>query len=278
MGELKTIYDSLGKHKETVFNAASSWQMVPREFVGYHFAWKQMAQDLVKLLKAPSRVTKRFNYLLERAGKESVLRSSMKYDLPGLTSPAFTYDIFDVTYETNRSFETVHKRQVELIGMASLYFDFPKIALPVLKAGMVSDMYGLVPRFIDIYKLMPWSWLIDWFTGLGNYLQAIEAVNLDKSTINYGFCTVKLRGEIRTRYVYTAEIREDSMINASPYWVSTVKTKVGRSHESYLMYEAVLRRGANEISQFKMPIIGLKTNLTSLQQLILGALLAARKY
>lgn len=275
LGSLRDIYLSLGSVRDVVFNATKSSKQVPKEYLGYHFAWKQMYEDIVKLVSSPERVSRRINYLMRNAGKDAVLRHSIKYNLEGLTTPGLRYDQI-VEYESNRVVSTTHERAIELRAMCSLYFDFPPVALPVLRTTKFADLLGFQLRPTDVYKVIPWTWLYDWFTNLGTYIDLIDTVNRDKTTINYGFVTGILTGKITTTYRFThlAQRHDYIYAGADPDWQTSSTTSV--NHTSSLTYEAAVRYYASSLSAPALRVIASKSNLTTWQQSILLALLATR--
>lgn len=275
LGSLRDIYHSLGSVRDVVFNVAQGSKQVPKEYLGYHFAWKQMYEDIVKLVSSPERIARRINYLMRNAGKDAVLRHTLKYNLESLTTPGLRYDQI-VEYEGNRVVSTTHERAIEIRAMCSLYFDFPPVALPVLRTSKFSDLLGFQLRPTDVYKVIPWTWLYDWFTNLGTYIDLIDTVNRDRTTINYGFVTGVLTGKITTTYRFTHLAQRHDYIYAGPTpdWQTSSTTSV--NHTSVLTYEAAVRLYASSLSAPALHVIASKSNLTTWQQSILGALLASR--
>jgi len=68
----------------------------------------------------------------------------------------------------------------------------PTVDAPKLRDELVLEKFGLwPPRPSDIYNLIPWSWLVDWFADLGGYLSLVEEIQMDKQLINWGMLTYK---------------------------------------------------------------------------------------
>jgi len=57
-------------------------------------------------------------------------------------------------------------------------------------------MFGVNPSIEDIYNLIPWTWLVDWYSDLGNYISLMDEINLDQSLFNYGFLTYVSKGKL----------------------------------------------------------------------------------
>lgn len=252
---------------------SSTQKAVPREYVGYHFGWKQMVQDVVKLFDAPERLTKRLNYLKRKAGKVSIVRNSMSYALPALSTPGWQYDLD--SDELNRVIETVHLRTVKMRAVASIYFDFPDIAVPSVRDSLKRDLAGLSLRPDDLYRIIPWTWFYDWFTGLGDYIAAIDLVNRDKSLINYGLVTCDIIGEVRTVYNYRV-LTQQSTVGFDGQGSTTTSNYSSFSHTSVLEYRMSSRVGADSLPLRDFRFASALKNLTSTQQAILIALLAMR--
>jgi hypothetical protein len=47
------------------------------------------------------------------------------------------------------------------------------------------DLFGLRVSPSNVYKAIPWTWLIDWVTGLGRSIQAVQDQTLDSMVAKY---------------------------------------------------------------------------------------------
>lgn len=273
---LRDVYSSMGSIRDVVFSLTQGSKQVPREYLGYHFAWKQMYEDVLKLITSPERVAKRFNYLQQRAGKVTTFRHTIKYPLPDGPETWLLYDQI-VEFESDRVVTHSHKREIELRAMTSLYFDFPPVALPVLRENRVKDMLGLRLRPTDLYKVYPWTWLYDWFTNLGSYVDLIDTANRDKLTINYGFVTAVLRGKLESTYSYRYLAQRGDTIYADDHSRDRHYEQFATArHVSHLRYEVAVRRHASNLGANTLHILSTRSNLTAWQKSILAALLATR--
>jgi hypothetical protein len=123
-----------------------------------------------------------------------------------------------------------------------------------------------------LYNLVPWSWLVDWFTGLGNYVEVIDIINTDKSLINWGVFTGITKGEITTTRSWRSDDYWERRINSvtSQSWTQRYK-----SHTSKLNYILQIRR--NVTSAYDVKTILEPSSLSLYQQSILAAILASRR-
>lgn len=244
---------------------------IPKEYVSYHFGWKQIINDVLDLLVKPVRAAKEVNRLMRRSGQPTTFRTVSKIAGSTTDTPGFDYDQPWIgRYEG--SLNTSHTRKHELRCVVNATFDFPKVGIPAYKHELFMHKLGVIPMPTDIYNLVPWSWLVDWFTGLGNYVEAIDIINTDRSLINWGVLTGVTEGKITTTFRYRIEDYWHQWVD---YKHNEATARRWKTHESELTYHLQIRR---EVSRaYGMKTIAEQGSLTPYQQSILGAIFAARK-
>ncbi len=176
--------------------------------LNYLFGYKSLEQAVKSLLTLPEKVAKRFNYLLRKNSKRVSQRFSLTYtDVNELGSlwPSWTYMLpSGVNYEVLEE-SADFTPNLELRCVVNSTINFPEVAVPKFSDSNFRDLIGLNPRIIDIYNLVPWTWLGDWFTGTSKYLNLVEACAGDKDLINVGFVTclfksnIAIAGKLRIR-------------------------------------------------------------------------------
>jgi hypothetical protein len=273
LGDLRSLYTSLssGTLQKVVFDLKRTSKHIPDEYLSFHFGWKQTYKDLMDLLALPEALSKKYSFLIKRAGKPTTFR--IKRNFPSRLSvglPSFSYG--ETSLEYGILTETTLERETEVRLVINANFDFPPLNIISFRSGSYLDRIGLAPRPTDLYNLTPWTWLIDWFTGLGSYVELIDNMARDDSLINWGMITAKTDGKLITRRTSKA----DSVHN---FWIDNVaqpvqKITVPYSHSSILNFECEIRKDAAAALSVKTtagPI------LNAYQQSILGAILAQRK-
>jgi hypothetical protein len=243
---------------------------IPKEWLSYNFGWRQIYRDIVELVAAPERITRDINRIIERNGKPTTYRLEQKYALDTVTTPSFTYDAHES--EQDVVVATKRVREIKLRMMVNATFDFPTLAVPQLREDLWIRKLGLRPTPTDIYNLIPWTWLFDWFTGLNNYIEAIDAVNTDRSTFNYGFLTGILSSKMTTVRTSRVPSTESYAVSPNPAVVTT--TLRGFSHTSVLESRLTIRKDISAAYGAKALLTG--SSLTPYQLSILGALLLTR--
>jgi hypothetical protein len=257
--------------RDIVFDITRTSKHIPSEYLSFHFGWKQTYKDLKDLLALPATLSKKYSFLIQRAGKPTTFR--IKRDFPSRLTvglPSFNYDNTSLEYSVLT--ETVLERNTELRLVINANFDFPPLNIVSFRSGQFLDRAGLVPRPTDIYNLVPWTWLVDWFTGLGSYVELIDNMARDDSLINWGMITGKTTGKLITRR--TSKVDNTARTSVNNVNVSTVVTTVPYAHESTLNYECQIRKDAAAALSVKTTA---GPNLNVYQQSIIGAILAQRK-
>jgi len=273
---LRSLYTSMskGRLRDIVFDLKKTANDIPNEYLSYHFGWKQTYKDVMELLALPTTLSKKYDFLIKRAGKPTTFRlkreflSGLSDGLPG----SFDYDKAPFPTEYDFQTETVLTRKTELRLVINSTFDFPPPNLISFRSHDVLDRMGLVPRPTDLYNLTPWTWLIDWFTGLGSYVELIDNMARDTSLVNWGMITGKTTGTFATSL--SSKTDDESVISGNAVPFSRVYTTRKMVHTSKLEYECQIRKDVANAFDVKT-IAGL--NLSAYQLSILGALLAQRK-
>ncbi len=268
------LYSSLARSpsiRKIVFDLKGAAGQVPKEYLSYHFGWKQVYKDVMDLLALPEKMSKKYDFLIRRAGKPTTFRIKRNFTSQDDSSvPSFSYDSSPYEYGITTSSRIVRETELRLVINAT--FDFPPTNRVSFRSGAYLDRIGAVPRPTDIYNLIPWSWLLDWFTGLGNYIEVIDNNMRDESLINWGMITGYTAGKLVT----TFSSKTDMAVTTTTDFVgsSTITSVKPNYHESQLVYECRIRKDA--ATMLAVNTTG-APNLTAYQNSILGALLLSRK-
>jgi len=274
LSDFRRLFVSLGtrpKLQRSVFDLKRTAKDLPNEYLSFHFGWKQTYKDLMDLLDAPGKIAKRYNFLILRNGKPTTFRVSRTFESAVADVSGFEYDISGLEYGypfTKSRLE--RKSEVRLVVNAT--FDFPPLNVPSFRFNDYLDRIGIRPRVTDVYNLVPWTWLVDWFTGLGNYIELIDDINHDPSLINWGLISCRTSGRLITDFTSKSNFTtSDNVFPTAPVPVTTV---VYNRHQSVLNYECQTRSDVATILDVKLTSV--PSGLTAYQKSILGALLAQR--
>jgi hypothetical protein len=160
-------------------------------YLTYKFGWQSMVQACDQLMNAPKKATKELNYLIAKNGQNITLSTIQHLpDSEWTSHPAISpYVLYPMLPDPDHPLSQDGWRQASIRCVVNCGVQFPSIEEPILRQVLYADKLGLFPRPSDILNLIPWTWLIDWFFGLSNYLRLVEEVQGDYQLINWGMAT-----------------------------------------------------------------------------------------
>lgn len=239
---------------------------VANQFLAKEFGWDQTISDVMGLLASPGRIARRVNYLMARNGQDTSYRTFRNYVEPIASPPSFSYNPYPGESTVFNSTSGV--RTVELRGMINCNVRLPEVGSWTLRRDLTRRAWGIDPTPVDLYNLVPWTWLIDWYTGLGDYVEAFDNINRDQSIINYGFVTYSSRGDIATDFTGRVTSQHIVLSDGSlSYWTNLID----QSHRSVLSYKYMKRTNFADALEHVRPSWD-PSRFSGFQAAILGAL------
>lgn len=190
--------------------------------LSYEFGIKPLLADAMRLLELPDIVAKRLNFLQSRNGKPTTYRQRVILNEPFVGTPPWVQgdmlkDGFKIDTDKSGSSST---RTAEVRSSLTSTFEFPSVALPEFRRRLATRLLGANPNITALYELMPWTWLFDWFTGLGDYVEVIDNINQDPSLINDGWIvynsSVELSNWTQTHKTVTSTFRKSGVTTSYP--------------------------------------------------------------
>jgi len=221
----------------------TSLRDIPKEYVGYHFGWAQTYRDVTALMLAPDKITKQINWLMSRNGKDTTYRT--KRDFPSALTGISGFDYDNLSGEYALSIESKLERETQLRLVINANYRFPDVDLPNFKKHLFREKLGIYPSITDIYNLVPWTWLLDWFTGVGNYVEIIDNLNHDPTLINWGMLTGVIKGKLTTDFKSKSD--NWSRVYVNNVQVSESQNTIQNAHTSTCEYTLQLRKDVSNL-------------------------------
>jgi len=262
-------------------------KLVADQYLNYQFGVASVLQAVRGFCKLPEKAAKKLNYLLKRSGKVTSSRSTRTFTfrIGGGNQdidPSFYYGLWPQHSEcvTISNVEVYTDVKVELRLVINQSINFPTVAVPKFSDKNYRKILGIQPTVRDFYNLVPFTWLVDWFTGLGDYVSLIDAIFSDRQLINYGFMTAVVT-EVTT-HKYQVEVR-DAIDTTNWHGLigvgdPTITTEIGdesrkASYHTEYTREIYFREDLSQLDGVKSFGNGL-ISLSDFQTSILGALLS----
>jgi len=244
-------------------------------YLTYKFGWESMYQAVDQLVRAPSKATKDINYLLGKNGQNVTLSTIVRLpDSDWPSHPAITpYIAQPMLPDPDDTYNESSTRSSSIRCCVNSGVHMPALDVPILRGLLYTHKLGLIPLPSDILNLIPWTWLIDWFQGLSDYVRLAEEVQLDRSIINWGMATY--RSDLSATASIGAFMLYNKMFvhNASGSVHNVEVAKATLRGEGTFKASYKLRVGIQNLAQVKLSS---GYRLSDTQKIILAALASTR--
>lgn len=273
IAELKDLPMLLKTSVDNVRNLATNGTFDPfSQYLSQEFGWDPLVRAVVDMMSLPDKIAKRVNYLISRIGMDTTFRSKKRTTSVISGATGFTFDpLIDeehISAPTHSAFRISEWRLMTSYGVR-----FPTLELPTLRSKIKAQLWGARFRPDDFYNLVPWTWLIDWFGGLGDYIEAVSAVSDDTSLANYGFLTYDTRGFVYSNVQGKLSETRSTRFDLGP--IVTTNSIVTTNHTAVLKYKYLRRIDVSSISELKRTWVF--EDLSDFQASILAAITFARR-
>lgn len=259
--------------RRSVFDLRNLGGHIPTEYLSYSFGWRQTYSDIVDLMNLPDKIVKRFNYLNRKISRGRTLRSTKKVITPFSVAP-FSPQYDTSIYESSPLVKLDYNEESLISLVVGYGIDFPSLAAPDFTYDKFLRVIGLYPSPLDIYNLVPWTWLVDWFTGLDSYIEAIQRIGNDRKIINFGLISCKTVGTLRC--TYQSDVTSTFQSTYKPYGgvkqTTSTTTKTRGFHASECTFQTVVRKDLTQAFS-GLESTAFPDTLSGYRQSILSALL-----
>ncbi len=190
------------------------------EYLNYQFGWKILLTDIEKMLQKYLELDliiaqlKRDNLRQVRRSKtlsniSYSTRSSVSigsYEWPGWTStsPFGAGPSSNPSYPALNNYGTMEESSFDRIwvtGRGRYVLDhdirYPKGPTDI---ASILKLFTQEPTPVTVYNVIPWTWLIDWFSNLGDLVQQASGSGIGTFTADY--CYLMRHQSKRTKYSY----------------------------------------------------------------------------
>lgn len=188
------------------------------EYLNVEFGWKPVVAEVLNTIKAFEDSVKIYNQLVRDNGRK-VRRRATVYR--GESKSLVTSNIvrcYPVAWNPraplNRqsTAETRLSTRVWTVGRGSYFI--PDIRTEAFKDRLKQEILGARPNLALLYELMPWSWMIDWVSNVGEVIQYHLGPQVSEFVIDYAY----LMRHVQKDVTYTMSPYEtDSFMNGSSF-------------------------------------------------------------
>nr|QDH88076.1 MAG: hypothetical protein H4Bulk46663_000001 [Leviviridae sp.] len=221
-------------------NTLKDFRSLGGEYLNVVFGWKPFVADLRKMYYLTQTIDKRLAQLVRENGKYIRRKAKVMEDTSTeseeqtyLTPYANVFGGFP-TYmsgTTRCTWERTVKTRVWFSGSFRYYI--PDIDTWQWDARARLALFGALPTPELLWEVMPWSWLIDWFSNVGDVVSNISPNAVDNLTLRYSF----IMKSVETKTVTTSHVSHSARNVPGQYWPAvnhafrTTQTVVQKARE-----------------------------------------------
>lgn len=180
----RTLKQLFGTYRLLQKNKKTRSQQLAGGYLSVEFAIRPLISDIVGLFTALSRLEKRMNDFVSRAGRSQVHHFQWAW-----IENSDSYTETDSTFALSmpESFQTqkfVRSRRVfnaPTIFHAEIEYSYQFTQYQVAHARILSllDAFGVQANPAIIWNAVPWSFLVDWVFGVSRWLDSMKTQNME---------------------------------------------------------------------------------------------------
>jgi len=172
--------------------------------LAFEFGWKPLLQDIANLVIAQKQAQQRLKQLLRDNGRP-VRRRVLIYENEELISQSNTVSVSiwspvlnTYYYRNDPSSLNTTVRKERIWASARFRYWLPEGPRDIRwKKSMLRRLYGLSVSPSVVYNAIPWTWMIDWFTNVGDMVENLDAGVADRLAADYCYVMRDVKVEAR---------------------------------------------------------------------------------
>jgi len=213
------------------------------EYLNIVFGWKPFVNDIRKMYNLWYDIDKRIAQLVRENGKSINRRATLEQDVSTVDGDPDSYPLPYVwvtggpagvfPFIPGRSTWSGQRRTTTKVWYAANYrYYVPDIGSSQWDRRARTALFGASPTPELLWEVLPWSWLIDWFSNVGDVISNMSTNAVDNLVQNYAYTMKHVKTEVS---LSSLSYHEASEPGSAAHWpknevhatsVYTVETKL----------------------------------------------------
>lgn len=179
-GMLRSTHEFFKNFKGSAFTSKSP-KFWAEAWLNNVFGQIPFTNDLISALTYQRQIRNRLEYLRSHNRKvikrhfdlshsKTSTRTVSTETYAGL-QPVLATGYYDLSGKHNGMIETWKTEETRIWFDGAFTFNIPGLNVPTIDPRLKAKLMGVVPDMNLVYKVTPWTWLIDWFTSVGASVQ-----------------------------------------------------------------------------------------------------------
>jgi hypothetical protein len=137
--------------------------------LNWNFGWKPFLADLDAVFRGLHDFESRLHRFIESADLDLVRHGGDSPVTESLTSSTFA-----CSSETSMWYKATGTRTIKRFSTFQFSYTLPRYSYETLRWRAYLDTLGLAATASNVWELIPWSFVIDWFADFGSFLRSTE--------------------------------------------------------------------------------------------------------
>jgi len=152
---------------------------IGNNYLALQFDYGNLISDVIGFVKETHDIGKQIKQLIRDNGQLVKRRIELAADSNTTTSSEHNYSAFNQTF-VSQAYVDVPLIEETLLyekriwASASFRYHLPDLPQFPLVADLGATLYGIKANFSNIWKVIPWSWLVDWYANVGPVLSNMQ--------------------------------------------------------------------------------------------------------
>jgi hypothetical protein len=167
------------------------------EYLNAEFGWKPLLKDLRDMYNTWNSLNSRIAQIIRDHNKgvrrrgslyRSVVTSKSSDGLGKRFEPQFAYETVDTDVDNSFSQgETTTTTSDKVWFSGRFRYYIPDVTDDRWTRKAKAALFGLTPSPSLLYNVLPWSWLIDWFSNVGDVISNLSSNGIADVYLDYGY-------------------------------------------------------------------------------------------
>jgi hypothetical protein len=195
-------------------------------YLALQFGWKPLLSDICSFVLTHMNAQKRLEQLIRDEGRpvqrEINLEDSFYQNSRNSGSGMYLYPLLvGYFYQDSGKFTYTDGTYVKRWAKARFRYWLPEGPRNVAWTNSMKDkIFGFKPTPQVVYRAIPWTWLIDWFSNVGDMISNLETSLVDRLAADYFYVMETI--ENRSELTASATVFQEGTLN--PFSVSATGT------------------------------------------------------
>lgn len=148
------------------------------QYLNYQFGWRPFLSDLGRFLQTADSLQSRYNFFRNNNGKPlkrtSTIRKTTESTVTNVSArPTIGATGFGgpVTQSSQPTITVTDTDHIWFEGVFQFYI--PDLGYKP-NLSQIASMFGAYPNPSVVWELVPWSWLVDWFSNVGDVMSNLS--------------------------------------------------------------------------------------------------------